>query len=903
MSKNLTRKSLAFGALIALGSSVFAGAPAFAGVESAKVTLVPSAGSTYTTLIGASFEFANEVDATIENDGLENKDVEDLTYVIGNASAQTLKFDLDNANASATSGYGGNIKGTSGDTSDVGTYETAAGTYTSAKKFISVTAANLESADTADVGKNFLKITSSNDSTDAFSITVQAFLDDNNNGEIDTFEATSAVRTLNFIKASAATVSTAVTSAVVGSSTLLGTVTIGNDVNMKNLVTVSGAAATATGSQVKIKFLKNGTVRKMQNSSTVSYDTVDVAYDSTNSYLTNSGQSTVASVDATDTSTVAAGTYTAKAYLLLADATLVLLGAESSGVSASNGTNASADNTDYLVATANSNVIRVDGDSTTVRTGTTSAVVFSSRVLETNNTTNSDPWATGNGTLVKTAGLKVKVTLSKGATFTAGHEVTAGGKTLTSTSGAVSYETTTDKDGKVSVSAVSNKGTKGDVYRVLVQVLTTSGWETGDYTDVTFADATISSITALDKVGSDAKLQIAKGGTLPLAYEVRDNFGSLSAVAGTYRVNIATNGTSNSGNVALSGGKATFNLVDETIASTGNYTITAKVQKLNTAGDAYDDVSGINTAVVVYVGTSAAAAVTVPADATTGIALEDSDFVSHDLRLDASTTTFVRTGLSSSVYFTVNGVVTSANGAVVPGAAVTVSAKGLQFAAGTSDAASLLAKDSITVRADAAGAYSVKAYSHTAGDVKIAVVSGAAKNTVTAKWLNPTAADDDSIITITGASSVKAGRSSTHVVALTDKWGNAIKSAVTVKVEQAGAGYLNTIPTAVSAVDGKTTLTLIAQPADAGLTTLTVTYDSDTDVVAKKEILVGISASISKAATTSVRVKNANGLVVKVVRGTKSATKTATSDSYKVSLKGGNGTVSVYVNGVKVASK
>jgi hypothetical protein len=55
MSKNLTRKGLAFGALVALGSSVIAGAPAHAAGE---LNLQPSTGSSYGTIIGETFKLS-----------------------------------------------------------------------------------------------------------------------------------------------------------------------------------------------------------------------------------------------------------------------------------------------------------------------------------------------------------------------------------------------------------------------------------------------------------------------------------------------------------------------------------------------------------------------------------------------------------------------------------------------------------------------------------------------------------------------------------------------------------------------------------------------------------------------------------------------------------------------------
>ena len=93
MSKNLTRKGLALGAVIALGSSLFAGSAYAAPSESAKVTLAPSAGTTYTTLIGASFDLKTELDPTLKT--IDSKTLSELTYIVTNPSAQKIKIDLD----------------------------------------------------------------------------------------------------------------------------------------------------------------------------------------------------------------------------------------------------------------------------------------------------------------------------------------------------------------------------------------------------------------------------------------------------------------------------------------------------------------------------------------------------------------------------------------------------------------------------------------------------------------------------------------------------------------------------------------------------------------------------------------------------------------------------------------
>ena len=69
MSKTLSRKGIAFGAMIALGASLFAGAPASANA-SGPLTLLPNgaggAGATYTSLIGAGLTLSSTLDANLQ---------------------------------------------------------------------------------------------------------------------------------------------------------------------------------------------------------------------------------------------------------------------------------------------------------------------------------------------------------------------------------------------------------------------------------------------------------------------------------------------------------------------------------------------------------------------------------------------------------------------------------------------------------------------------------------------------------------------------------------------------------------------------------------------------------------------------------------------------------------------
>jgi hypothetical protein len=66
MSKNLTLKGLAFGAIVALGTTAFAGTPAFAaGVADSSVSLTPAVGSEYNVLAGDSFDLKSNFVANL----------------------------------------------------------------------------------------------------------------------------------------------------------------------------------------------------------------------------------------------------------------------------------------------------------------------------------------------------------------------------------------------------------------------------------------------------------------------------------------------------------------------------------------------------------------------------------------------------------------------------------------------------------------------------------------------------------------------------------------------------------------------------------------------------------------------------------------------------------------------
>jgi hypothetical protein len=174
-------------------------------------------------------------------------------------------------------------------------------------------------------------------------------------------------------------------------------------------------------------------------------------------------------------------------------------------------------------------------------------------------------------------------------------------------------------------------------------------------------------------------------------------------------------------------------------------------------------------------------------------------------------------------------------------------------------------------------------------------------------------------LTLSAVKTIKSGRTLVITGTLVDKFGNPINTTSTntaangdadLEVTYDGPGLVASTPVETDS-NGKFTVRVILGSADTGAGVVTAKYDAngdadyaDTgDLTATSTTLIAVSATITKAATSKVTFKNAEGLDVKVVRGAKSVAKTATSDSYKVSLKGGKGTVKVYVNDILVSSK
>jgi adhesin/invasin len=223
MSTIVTRKSLALGAIVALATTAFAGTPAHAAGE---IVVVPSAGTSYSTLITDAFTLETSFAPGVVNGNSQ------LKYQIKTAKASTFKAVASTSAPTATAIN--NAPATADATGD-------ASDPTAFVQYVSGTA-------TAATQRNFLGlklsgITYTSDSVDAV---VTAFVDANNDGLLTTGEWATA-KTVSFKKYADVTTTVVLDAPKVGDDKLVGHVTL------------AGLNLSQVQSQVKLSFRKTAT--------------------------------------------------------------------------------------------------------------------------------------------------------------------------------------------------------------------------------------------------------------------------------------------------------------------------------------------------------------------------------------------------------------------------------------------------------------------------------------------------------------------------------------------------------------------------------------------------------------------------------------------------------------------
>ena len=823
MSKNLTRKGLALGAVVALGSSLFAGSPAFA-ID--PVSLAPTTGTTYTTILGETFSLSSQFTdaAQVAN--------ESLKWVITDSS--------DKLNIAASNGT----------------------SLASATR--NATTHKIVIAGTNSYGAQALTLKAAA-TTDAFDVTVQAWMDYNADSVVDAGEASSAVQTVKFIKLANAGLTTTLAALAVGDTTAKATISFNADVNVAQLT--AGDYALAFGK------LASGVAASAASGSTFSAGVATAG--------------TATTYDSTDKVLNASVTLSSAASAAIYEAVAVKGGAEVGSASFRTVAAAVATSVAAFTSTAGDN-IKASSSNFLVRSKVTSFAATSAVLKADGDDADTDADVAAGIAGVVTA----TYTPASGDTTTT---VTVGGKTLSATTTSVTFDAVSDAAGKFNAAVVSSTGKVGGVVTLSVKV---PGLSATAATSYTWTDATVTTLTDL-VAGANAR-SVVKGGSVSIDYILVDSYGALVTTDG-YRVAVTAVGSGTDAVtvnkfVSFVGGKATVTFTEgSTAAST--YNVTAAAQLADATTGNYSAVSGATASSALKVLAAANPASAVTANAATTASVETKSFVSGDKRVlgNALTVPAYTAGVA------ITGDVTDVLGATVYGAPVTISAAGVLFTDGN-----VYSTGSITVQSDSVGHYSVTAYGTKSGKVTFTATSGAATKTVVVTFAAGIRANLKTTTVVAPATS-QTGRAVAITATLVDTFGNAV-SGVVVSFASTGVGSLSAA-TATTDDNGVASVKLVSQLGEDGDAVVTVTHGGvDTtittdDFTLAKTITFGITdaqVDIVSNRVTAVASYSKGKTVAFYVDGIKKWSKVSTSDADVVlnyNLKKGTHTVTVKISG------
>lgn len=876
MSKNLTRKGLALGAIVALGGSLLTATPAFAADE---LTLAPSAGTLYKTIEGESFTLlAGLAPATPAGNTVQLKYSVTTTATLGSMANAFV-----NATAQATTAV------TAGQPTNTTVYKLTTGSATvgALQQFVVASPTAVTAGTPATVA-------------------VTAFFDANNNDVLDAGEFTSPARTITWTDAAD----------VVGAVTL--TTPSEGDLSIRANVALTGYNQEQIA-RTRLGFLvtaANGT--STVGGLTLPTATAVPAYVAGTAHVTPSALAS--GTYAINVTTTALGTTGGVKVSVRYLATATTIGDFLPGVAGTAHTIANLVGTEIGTATAAitarsiaslqvstalaANITASAENNTLVSNVQTASVANTadSRL----NSAYTVSAAVKDSTPKAVASASVSLAVTTGATLSSSRTLTINGTTYTSNSSLpTALALTSNASGVVDVTVNTAGYALGNNV-----VLTFSAQGFSDSITVTPVALAYTLYEDADLVVANNDRSVVRSSAIALAYTLEDQFKQTPTVGSFRLVATATTGAGITGGatyVNFASGKAS---VSYTPTAAGTLTVTPTVEVLDTVTSNWGaqalNSSDANRAQAVTINSINAQTDDVTAtssSSTTAVAVADKAEKAVDTRLTTDTANAYVTGEAT----TISGVVSQAvTGIVRAGARVTVSGTGLLFSTAFNGA--VFTADSITVFADANGAYSVVAISNIAGSFTVTVTSGNGTKTATAKFAT-VAANASAIAIGTLPAQAQAGRTMDLSATVTDKWGNVVSGA-NVNFTNTGVGYVQNTANVTTDANGKATGRLIVLQNDLGTSFINATLDIATDVVSSRSVEFGLTDVdvVSGGKRVFVNAEFAQGRTVTVsINGKRIYSKVQTTDN-AVELaftqrKAGTYTVTVRVSGGIVATE
>ena len=738
--------------------------------------------------------------------------------------------------------------------------------------------------------------------SEAGTVTVQAWVDENADGLIDSTESASSIRTVTFV-----------TWANSGALLNIATPIAGQDwaVHVSFNSDINASQIPATRLDVALGVLDAGALESGASGTSVASGVFNawgssLVFDSTShvpGFWGFKGQvaSTLGSGNVSKTDFVAGYTYVGQ---------IGLDGAAYGSNVYTNIGNAVADAVGAVAATRGDNV-RQAGTAVTVREDYTGQVEFKVLLTDTDATIAAD-----SGVVPVPAGTEATVTVAKGADgLNVKSTVTTNGLTLTNAStAALSYTATTDASGYVTFSLMNNFAEVGDDLDVTVTHAGTAVTASVVWAAHTAANSVLSGATVVS---------IEKTDSYSIAYTAVDDFGA--ALAGpAYRVEVQyydkVGGVQKTTAVNLdANGKGTLTVTDLSTTQ-GQYAVNADLQKLNTSA-AYEDYGSPEEvdSVVYVVANKTPAAITLVSTVDTASGATPTLETLAISNVDASGPNGnAAPAVDTDEHWIMSGLVTNSSGAFVQGGTVTLTAPGVLFVSGTS-----YTVGSATVSTDNAGAYSVDVYTNTAGSHTITATAGTVSKTK-AVLFDAALESSATQLVVDAPVAVASGSSYTVKVSLKDAFGNpvATTTAAIFTLSYSGAGIALSQPSDTNSA-GEASFAVLLGSNDNGTGTIVATYDADSSATTvdnnlsvTKTVAVGSGAV---AGDTVVNVGSFSGKLVVYANkaaGDKISYKIAgkwvvqnpTSNSLQrydrvVAAVGVTVLVDIYVNGVKKLSK
>jgi trimeric autotransporter adhesin len=889
MSKNLTRKGLALGAVVALGSSLFAGTPALAATAISLDTAFGTSGTTQNGVLGKYFTLASTLTGGAAGDKVK-------FYVEGvTAAAITAKYrNTTSVTASGSTAY--NTTEGASTALDL-TVDKVAAVSDASKQATIIPGDAYTAGSIAQVGITLDAVALDATTT----IKVTAFIDSGvyNNKPGDAGEVASTPVSITFHKGSTLTATPTIKAITVGSA-VKATVAVSNSVNVEQF------RATADGGHAEypftVAFKENGSTTW---ASTTAYTGVDAIWNTTDKeFVAAAGNA------------VAAKTYGATAKI--------------NGTDSASATSADASTGDVLTLSAVSIAAGSSYRSTSSTNAPTTADVLragagSFTAESAVATVDAGKSKAGQKVTFKIEEINADGTTAKTSSLASGASIVAGGKTLTdsdtTTTQSITVEVVSDANGDVSLPVTYTGLAADNSIRISATATGATGAKTATALTVVGQTSKPQAVVnaAVAQAGT-AVQKFAKGGAISIPFQVVDQFGQVPT--GTYQVVFsALTGVNYTATVPVgTDGKLTFAGTSTHTAAATGLSLTATLQKKNTAGD-FENVTSMTQTTTIHVGTvQSAKSITIAASSGTtsavvralSSALNSGNSALH--QGSVAQTTAGGIDLTSTVLDT--------EGAVAVGVPVTYTATGVLFKAGTN-----YGLGSITVLTDASGTTgAVSAYSNLVGAVTVTVTSGSATKTQALTFAKPTSGG--STWTVTAPANILPGQSLKVSAVLKDKFGGAVNAsgqADSIKVVYTGPGYVTAAMPTTTDSDGVVSFTVLLGAADTGTATVKITYaGADTitlataadDIVANASIIIGAAPVVASATTAAIAGSTkrmfvsvtgnstAKNVVVKVAGKTVATLKgSASKKTYTIRATKGSKKVTVFVGGKLIATK